>query len=139
MCVIGEPVSQGYILSRDRLTKALAGAQVLVDVAESPSFEDRAALEFFVTSSRNLLAAEAIASVGHHVALSVVGVDRVKDSSYFRAKAAQEDLIKASSIPYTIVRSTVGTDAGRGRWRGKEGGRGTEAKAGGYHDLSGQA
>ena len=69
-------------MSRDRLAKALAGAQVLVDVAESPSFEDRAALEFFVTSSRNLLAAEAIASVGHHVALSVVGVDRVK--VYFR-------------------------------------------------------
>jgi uncharacterized protein YbjT (DUF2867 family) len=126
-------------LQAHRCSSTWRNRALIGHVRFDPSFEDRAALEFFVTSSRNLLAAEAIASVGHHVALSVVGVDRVKDSSYFRAKAAQEDLIKASSIPYTIVRSTVGTDAGRGRWRGKEGGRGTEAKAGGYHDLSGQA
>jgi uncharacterized protein YbjT (DUF2867 family) len=88
------------------VTEALAGAQVVVDVTESPSFEDPSVREFFMTESRNLLAAEAKLGVGHHVALSVVGVDRVKDSPYFRAKAAQEQLITASSIPYTIVRST---------------------------------
>jgi uncharacterized protein YbjT (DUF2867 family) len=84
----------------------LAGAQVVVDVANSPSFEDKAVLEFFVTSGRNLLAAEAAAGVGHHVALSVVGTDRLLASGYFRAKMAQEKLIKASPIPYTIVRAT---------------------------------
>jgi uncharacterized protein YbjT (DUF2867 family) len=88
------------------VSEALAGAEVLVDVAESPSLEDPAVLEFFVASSRNLLAAEVIAGVRHHVALSVVGIDRVKESGYFRAKAAQEELIRTSSIPYTIVRST---------------------------------
>jgi len=79
---------------------------VVVDVANSPSFEDRAVLEFFETSGRNLLAAEAKAGVKHHVALSVVGSDRMPDSGYLRAKMAQEHLIKASKIPYTIVRST---------------------------------
>src|SRR5206468_1688963 len=88
------------------LAKALAGAQVVVDVANSPSFEDKAVLEFFETSGRNLLAAEAAAGVGHHVALSVVGTDRLLASGYFRAKMAQENLIKASPIPYTIVRAT---------------------------------
>jgi uncharacterized protein YbjT (DUF2867 family) len=75
-------------------------------VANSPSFEDKAVLEFFETSGRTLLAAEAAAGVGHHVALSVVGTDRLQESGYFRAKMAQENLIKASKIPYTIVRST---------------------------------
>jgi uncharacterized protein YbjT (DUF2867 family) len=88
------------------LADALTGAQVVVDVANSPSFEDRAVLEFFEKGGRNLLAAEATAGVGHHVALSVVGTDRLLDSGYFRAKMAQEELIKASGIPYTIVRAT---------------------------------
>src|SRR5436189_5056869 len=88
------------------LAKALAGAQVVVDVANSPSFEDKAVLAFFETSGRNLLAAEAVAAVGHHVALSVVGTDRLLASGYFRAKMAQESLIKASPIPYTIARAT---------------------------------
>ena len=88
------------------LAEALAGAAVVVDVANSPSFEDAAVLRFFETSSRNLLAAEAAAGVGHHVALSVVGTERLLDSGYFRAKLAQEKLIKASSVPYTIVRAT---------------------------------
>jgi uncharacterized protein YbjT (DUF2867 family) len=81
-------------------------AQVVVDVANSPSFEDKAVLEFFETSGRNLLAAEATAGVGHHIALSVVGTDRLLASGYFRAKMAQEILIRASKIPYTILRST---------------------------------
>jgi uncharacterized protein YbjT (DUF2867 family) len=88
------------------LTHALAGAQVVVDVANAPSWEDNAVLVFFETSGRNLLAAEAAAGVGHHVALSVVGTDRLLASGYFRAKMAQENLIKASPIPYTIVRAT---------------------------------
>jgi uncharacterized protein YbjT (DUF2867 family) len=88
------------------LAQALAGAQVVVDVANAPSWEDKAVLEFFETSGRNLLAAEADAGVGHHVALSVVGTDRLLASGYFRAKMAQENLIKASPIPYTIVRAT---------------------------------
>src|SRR5437588_9366784 len=88
------------------LAEALVGAQVVVDVANAPSWEDKAVLEFFETSGRNLLAAEAAAGVGHHVALSVVGTDRLLASGYFRAKMAQENLIKASPIPYTIVRAT---------------------------------
>src|SRR5712672_3120673 len=87
------------------LAQALAGAQVVVDVANAPSWEDKAVLEFFETSGRNLLAAEAAAGVRHHVALSVVGTDRT-DNGYFRAKVAQEKLITASGIPYTIIRST---------------------------------
>ena len=82
------------------------GAQVVVDVANSPSFEDKQVLEFFETSGRNLLAAEAAAGVGHHVALSVVGADRLSESGYLRAKVAQEKLIAASKIPLTILRST---------------------------------
>jgi len=88
------------------LAEALAGAQVVVDVANAPVWEDKAVLEFFEKSGRNLLAAEAAARVRHHVALSVVGTDRLLDSGYFRAKMAQENLIKASPIPYTIVRAT---------------------------------
>jgi uncharacterized protein YbjT (DUF2867 family) len=88
------------------LAQALAGAQVVVDVANAPSWEDNAVLAFFETSGRNLLAAEAAAGVGHHVALSVVATDRLLASGYFRAKLAQEELIRASSIPYTIVRAT---------------------------------
>jgi len=83
----------------------MAGAEVVIDLANSPSFEDKAVLEFFETSGRNLLAAEAAAGVRHHVALSIVGIDR-SDNGYFRAKVAQEKLIKASGIPYTIIRAT---------------------------------
>jgi uncharacterized protein YbjT (DUF2867 family) len=93
-------------LTGEGLAAALAGAQVVVDVANSPSFEDKAVLEFFQTSGKNLHAAEAAAGVRHHVALSVVGTDRLQESGYFRAKLAQEELIKSSGIPYTIVRAT---------------------------------
>jgi len=88
------------------LTEAMAGTQVVVDLANSPSFEDKAVLEFFETSGRNLLAAEAAAGVRHHVALSIVGTDRTPDNGYFRAKVAQEKLIETSGIPYTVIRST---------------------------------
>jgi len=88
------------------LTEAMAGASVVIDLANSPSFEDKAVLEFFETSGRNLLAAEATAGIRHHVALSIVGTDRTPDNGYFRAKVAQEKLIEASRIPYTIVRAT---------------------------------
>jgi uncharacterized protein YbjT (DUF2867 family) len=100
------PTSGVNTISGEGLAEALAGAQVLVDVENAPSWEDRAVLEFFETSSRNLLAAEADAGVQHHVALSIVGADRNEDSGYLRAKVAQEALIRASTIPYTIVRST---------------------------------
>jgi uncharacterized protein YbjT (DUF2867 family) len=93
-------------LTGEGLPAALAGAEVVVDVANSPSFEDAAVMNFFETSSRNLLAAEEAADVRHHVVLSVVGTDRLQDSGYFRAKLAQERLVKASGIPYTILRST---------------------------------
>jgi uncharacterized protein YbjT (DUF2867 family) len=93
-------------LTGEGLAEALAGADVVVDVSNSPSFEDDAVMEFFRTSTRNLLIAEQAARVGHHVAMSVVGSDRLPDSGYLRAKLAQEELIEASSIPYTIVRST---------------------------------
>jgi uncharacterized protein YbjT (DUF2867 family) len=92
-------------LTGEGLKEAMAGAQVVIDLANSPSFEDKAVLEFFQTSGRNLLAAEAAAGVRHHVALSIVGIDRT-DNGYFRAKVAQENLIKTSGIPYTIIRST---------------------------------
>jgi uncharacterized protein YbjT (DUF2867 family) len=100
------PDSGVNTLTGEGLSAALAGAQVVVDVANSPSFEDAAVMKFFETSGRNLLAAEAVAGVRHHVALSVVGTDRLQDSGYFRAKMAQENLIKAAGIPYTILRST---------------------------------
>jgi uncharacterized protein YbjT (DUF2867 family) len=93
-------------LTGEGLAKTLAGARVAVDVANSPSFEDRAVLEFFETAGRNLMAAETATGVGHHVALSVVGTERLLASGYFRAKMAQENLIKASKIPFTIVRAT---------------------------------
>ena len=88
------------------LAEALKGASVVVDVSNAPSWEDAAVMNFFETSTRNLLAAEAAAGVKHHVALSVVGTERLLESGYFRAKIAQEKLIKASSIPYSIVRAT---------------------------------
>ncbi len=88
------------------LTEALTGAQVVVDVTNAPSWEDRAVLEFFETSTRNVLTAEEKKGVGHHIALSIVGCDRLPASGYLRAKVAQEKLIKASPIPYTIVRAT---------------------------------
>src|SRR3981189_2461896 len=93
-------------ITGEGLKEAMAGAQVVIDLANSPSFEDKAALEFFETSGRNLLAAEAAAGVRHHVALSIVGTDRTPDNGYFRAKVAQEKLIEASGTPYTIVRAT---------------------------------
>lgn len=93
-------------LTGEGLAEALQGAAVVVDVSNSPSFEDTAALKFFETSTRNLLDAEAAAGVGHHVALSVVGTERLSESGYFRAKIAQEKLIKNSSIPYSIVQAT---------------------------------
>jgi uncharacterized protein YbjT (DUF2867 family) len=92
-------------ITGEGLKEAMAGAQVVIDLANSPSFEDKAVLEFFETSGRNLLAAEAAAGVRHHVALSIVGIDR-SDNGYFRAKVAQEKLIKTAGIPYTIIRST---------------------------------
>ena len=104
--VPASPSSGVNTITCEGLAKALAGAQVVVDVANAPSWEDNAVLEFFEKSGRNLLAMEATAGVGHHVALSVVGTDRLQTSGYFRAKMAQENLIKASPIPYTIVRAT---------------------------------
>jgi len=93
-------------ITGEGLKEAIAGTEVVVDLANSPSFEDKAVLEFFQTSGRNLHAAEAAAGVRHHVALSIVGTDRSPDSGYFRAKVAQEKLIEASRMPYTIIRST---------------------------------
>ena len=104
--VAASPNSGVNTITGEGLKEAVAGAQVVIDLANSPSFENKAVLEFFQTSGRNLLAAEAAAGVRHHVALSIVGTDRSPDIGYFRAKVAQEDLIKASGIPYTIVRST---------------------------------
>src|ERR1700757_3366561 len=92
-------------ITGEGLKQAMAGAQVVIDLANSPSFEDKAVLEFCETSEHNLLPAETAAGVRHHVALSIVGTDR-SDNGYFRAKVAQEKLIKASGIPYTIIRST---------------------------------
>jgi len=104
--VAASPSSGVNAVTGEGLAQALTGAAVVVDVANAPSWEDQAVLAFFETSGRNLLAAEAKAGVGHHVALSVVGTERLLESGYFRAKMAQENLIKASSIPYTIVRAT---------------------------------
>jgi uncharacterized protein YbjT (DUF2867 family) len=100
------PSSGVNTVTGEGLAQALAGAQVVVDVSNAPSWEDKAVLAFFETSGRNLAAAETAAGVGHHVALSVVGTERLLMSGYFRAKLAQEKLIKASRIPYTIVRAT---------------------------------
>jgi len=104
--VAASPSSGVNTVTGEGLAQALAGAQVVVDVANVPSLEDAAVLAFFETSGRNLLAAEAAAGIGHHVVLSVVGTDRLLASGYFRAKMVQEDVIKASPIPYTIVRAT---------------------------------
>src|SRR6201991_3520349 len=100
------PNSGVNTITGEGLKEALADAQVVIDLANSPSFEDQAVLEFFETSGRNLFAAETAAGVKHHVPLSIVGIDRTPDNGYFRAKVAQEKLIQASGIPYTIVRST---------------------------------
>jgi uncharacterized protein YbjT (DUF2867 family) len=104
--IAASPNSGVNTITGEGLEKAVAGAEVVVDLANSPSFEDKAVLEFFQTSGRNLHAAEAAAGVRHHVALSIVGTDRTPDNGYFRAKVAQEKLIEASGIPYTIIRST---------------------------------
>jgi uncharacterized protein YbjT (DUF2867 family) len=93
-------------LTGEGLAEALEGAKVVVDVANAPAWDDAAVLDFFQTSSRTLLAAETTAGVGHHVTLSVVGADRLAESGYFRAKVAQEELVKAGPVPYTIVRAT---------------------------------
>ena len=100
------PATGVNTITGEGLDKVLSGAEIVVDVANSPSFEDRAVLKFFETSGRNLLAAEAAAKVRHHVALSIVGTDRLPECGYFRAKLAQENLIRASKIPYTILRAT---------------------------------
>ena len=104
--VAASPNSGVNTLTTEGLAEVLQGASVVVDVSNSPSWEDEAVLNFFETSTRNLLAYEAPAGVGHHVALSVVGTERMVESGYFRAKIAQENLIKASSIPHSIVRAT---------------------------------
>ncbi|MFJ7106185.1 SDR family oxidoreductase [Pseudomonas sp. NPDC098740] len=105
--VISASPSTGInVITGEGLADALEGADVLVDVANSPSFEDHAALHFFETAGHNLFAAEKVAGTKHHVALSVVGTERMLDSGYFRAKMAQEKLIKASGVPYTILRAT---------------------------------
>src|ERR1700680_4226914 len=103
--VAASPQSGVNTITGEGLNEVMADAQVVIDLANSPSFEDKAVLEFFETSGRNLLAAEAAAGVRHHVALSIVGTDR-SDNGYFRAKVAQEKLIEASGIPYTIIRAT---------------------------------
>jgi uncharacterized protein YbjT (DUF2867 family) len=104
--VAASPNTGVNTLTGEGLAEALKGASVVVDVSNSPSWEDAAVMNFFETSTRNLLAAEAAAGVKHHVALSVVGTERLLESGYFRAKIAQENLITASSIPYSIVRAT---------------------------------
>lgn len=104
--VVGSPNTGVNTITGEGLGAALAGADVLVDVANSPSFADQAVMDFFTTSSRNLLVAAAKVGIKHYVALSVVGTQRLQASGYFRAKQAQEDLIKASGLPFTIVHST---------------------------------
>src|SRR5512133_1552029 len=104
--VAASPKSGVNTITGEGVKEAVAGAQVVIDLANSPSFEDKAVLEFFETAGRNLLPAETAAGVRHHVALSIVGTDRMPDNGYCRAKVAQEKLIAASGIPYTIIRST---------------------------------
>jgi uncharacterized protein YbjT (DUF2867 family) len=104
--VAASPKTGVNSITGEGLTEAMAGTQVVIDLANAPSWEDQAVLAFFETSGRNLLAAEAAAGVRHHVAVSIVGTDRMPDNGYFRAKVAQEHLIEASSIPYTIIRAT---------------------------------
>jgi len=104
--IAASPSSGVNTVTGEGLAEVLKGASVVVDVSNSPSWEDAAVLKFFETSTRNLLTSEAAAGVGHHVALSVVGTERLSESGYFRAKIAQEKLIKSSSIPYSIVEAT---------------------------------
>src|SRR5438094_4863154 len=104
--VAASPSSGVNTITGEGLAEALAGAEVVVDVANSPSFEDQAALDFFQTAGKNLTAAEVAGGVKHHLALSVVGTERLQDMGYFRAKLAQEQIIKSSPIPYTIIRAT---------------------------------
>ncbi len=104
--VAASPKTGVNTITGEGLREVMAGTQVVIDLANSPSFEDDAVLEFFQTSGRTLLAAEAAAGVRHHVALSIVGTDRTPENGYFRAKVAQEKLIEASGIPYTIIRAT---------------------------------
>ena len=104
--VAASPSSGVNAVTGEGLAEALAGAEVVVDVTNSPSFEDEAVMNFFMSSTRNLLASELAAGLRHHVALSVVGSERVPESGYFRAKVAQEAIIKGSKVPYTIVRAT---------------------------------
>jgi len=104
--VAASPNTGVNTLTGEGLAETLSGADVVVDVANSPSFEDEAVMDFFLTSGRNLLAAEKAAGVGHHVALSVVGTQRIPESGYLRAKAAQENLIKSSGVPWSILQST---------------------------------
>jgi uncharacterized protein YbjT (DUF2867 family) len=104
--VAASPQSGVNTITGEGLHEGMAATQVVIDLANSPSFEDKAVLEFFETSGRNLLAAEATAGVRHHVALSIVGTDRTPDNGYFRAKVAQEKLVVTSGMPYTIIRST---------------------------------
>ena len=104
--IAASPASGVNTITGEGLAEALLGAQVVVDVANSPSFEDKAVMEFFQTSGRNLLTAEVTEGIKHHVALSVVGTERLQASGYFRAKLAQEALIKESNVPYTLVHST---------------------------------
>ena len=103
--VAASPKTGVNTITGEGLTEAMAGTQVVIDLANAPSWEDQAVLAFFETSGRNLLAAEAAAGVRHHVAVSIVGTDRTPDNGYFRAKVAQEKLIEASGIPYTIIRA----------------------------------
>jgi uncharacterized protein YbjT (DUF2867 family) len=117
--VSASPSSGVNTITGEGLREALAGADVVVDVTNSPSWEDKAVLEFFETSTCNILVTAAAAGVKHHVALSVVGADRIPESGYMRAKVAQEKLIKASKLPYTILRATqffefLGAIAGSG-------------------------
>lgn len=104
--IAASPASGVNTITGEGLAEVMEGTDVVIDVANSPSFENKAVMEFFETSGRNLLAAEAAAGVKHHVALSVVGTDRLPDSGYFRAKLAQETLIRRSGMPYSIVHST---------------------------------
>src|SRR5436189_4009939 len=104
--VAGSPNTGVNTITGEGLKEAMAGTQVVIDLTNSPSFEDKAVLEFFETSGRNLLAAEAAAGVRHHIALSIVGTDRTPDNGYFRSKVAQEKLIETSGIPYPIIRAT---------------------------------
>src|SRR5262247_2423106 len=104
--VAASPQTGVNTITGEGLTAAMAGTQVVIDLANAPSWEDKAVLAFFETSGRNVHAAEAAAGVRHHVAVSIVGTDRMPDNGYFRAKVAQEKLIEASGIPYTIIRST---------------------------------